>query len=112
MEELVNFSGEDQPCICMMRRELDWLVESEATHHATLRKDVFVTYSSGDFGAVKIENKDVLEIGGIGDIHFETKTSWPLALKDVRHVPDLLLNLISASMLDDSSYNVNLGAKS
>ena len=32
---------------------------------------------------------------------------WPLLLKDVRHVPNLRLNLVSTSKLDNAGYNVN-----
>ena len=35
----------------------------------------------------------------------------PLVLKDIRHVPDLQLNLVSASKLNDAGYNVILGGK-
>ena len=33
---------------------------------------------------------------------------YSLVLKDVKHIPNLCLNLISASKLDDAGYNVNL----
>ena len=32
----------------------------------------------------------------------------PLVLKDIRHVPDLHLNLVSVSKLNDAGYNVIL----
>ena len=38
---------------------------------------------------------------GIGDIFLETSTRNKLVLKDVRHVPDIRLNLISTCRLDD-----------
>ena len=40
---------------------------------------------------------------GIGDICLETLGS-KLILKDVRHVPDIRLNLISAGKLDDEGF--------
>ena len=44
-----------------------------ATHHATLRRNVFVIYHNEDFGAVNIRNKDISQIAGIKDVHLETK---------------------------------------
>ena len=63
MKELVVFSAEDQSCIKMDLR---------ATHHATLRRDMFVIYHNGDFCEVKMENKNVSHIAGIGDVHLES----------------------------------------
>ena len=39
---------------------------------------------------------------GVGDITLITNTGCKLILKDVRHVPDMRLNLISAGRLDDA----------
>ena len=86
-------------------------MDLEATYHATPMKDVFVTYHNGDFSAAKMENKDVSQIVGIGDVHYVTKISWPIVLKHVRHVADLLLNLVSAVELDDAGYNINLDSE-
>ena len=109
MEELVVFSIEDQPCISIMRQDSDWLVDSKATHHTTPKRDVVVIYYSGDFDVVKMENKNESEIAGIRDVHLEAERDWLLVLKNVRHVPNLLLNLLLATNLDDAGYNVNRG---
>ena len=74
MEELVVFSEDDLLCICVMHYDLDLLVDSGATHYATMRRNVFVTYYNEDFDTVKMKNKDVSQIAGIGDIHLETET--------------------------------------
>ena len=44
-----------------------------ATHHATLRRNVFVKYHNEDFGVVKIGNKDISQIASSRDVHLETK---------------------------------------
>ena len=41
------------------------------------------------------------KIVGIGDIIMTTNTGCKVVLKDVRHVPDMHLNLISVGKLDD-----------
>ena len=42
---------------------------------------------------------------GIGNVCLLTSTSWRLMLKDVHHVPDVRLNLISAGRLGDEGYS-------
>ena len=46
---------------------------------------------------------------GIGYIFLETSIGNKLVLKDVRHVPDIRLNLISTSRLDDEGFTNSFG---
>ena len=46
---------------------------------------------------------------GIEDICLETSIKNKLVLKDVRHVPDIRLNLISTSRLDDEGFTNSFG---
>ena len=58
-------------------------------------------------------NKSVSQIVGIGDICIQTSMGCTLTLKDVRHIPDLCLNLIPVYMLDKDgcdAHNPNIGA--
>jgi hypothetical protein len=50
-------------------------------------------------------NEDLSKIVGIGDICLETNVDYKLLLKDMRHVPDIRLNLISTEKLDSEGYN-------
>ena len=50
-------------------------------------------------------NNDTSNIVGIGDICLETNMGCKLVLKDVRHVPDLHLNLISPRKLDEEGFD-------
>ena len=52
-------------------------------------------------------NEDVSKIVGMGDICLETNIGCKLFLRDVRHVPDIRLNIIYAGKLDDEGYNNN-----
>ena len=56
-------------------------------------------------------NKSVSQITRIGDICIQTSKGCTLTLKDVRHIPDLRLNLISVHMVDKDGYNhfINCG---
>ena len=46
-------------------------------------------------------------IVGIGDIWLETNTGCKLLLKDVRHVPDMRLHLISIGTLDEEGLTIS-----
>ncbi|URD85076.1 Retrotransposon protein [Musa troglodytarum] len=50
-------------------------------------------------------NHGIADIIGMGDIHIKTNLGCKLVLKDVRHVVDLRLNLISVGRLDDEDYD-------
>ena len=72
--------------------------------------DLFTTYSGGDYGRVRMDNESFATIAGICDISVVTNVRCTLTLKDVRHVPDMRLNLISTHALDKAgfeSYFVN-----
>ena len=50
-------------------------------------------------------NDSYAEIVGIGDIYVRVNTGYTLILKDVRHVPNIRLNLISTHVLDKEGYD-------
>ncbi|XP_065031809.1 flavonoid 3',5'-hydroxylase 1-like isoform X3 [Musa acuminata AAA Group] len=84
--------------------DLEWVIDTGASYHATPRREFFATYRSGNFGVVKMGNYGTADIIGMGDIHLKTNLGCKLVLKDVRHVVDLRLNLISVGRLDDEDY--------
>ena len=53
---------------------------------------------------MKIGHKSVSQIVGICDIFIQTIMGCTLMLKDLQHILDLLLNLISVQMLDKDGY--------
>ncbi|KAG5562285.1 hypothetical protein RHGRI_005121 [Rhododendron griersonianum] len=67
--------------------------------------DFFTSYNEGDFGCVQMGNEGLSKIVGRGNICLKASVGCKLLLKDVRHVPDIRLNLISTGKLDDEGYN-------
>ncbi|KAL5863382.1 hypothetical protein ACOSQ3_000896 [Xanthoceras sorbifolium] len=106
-EEVVVVQAEDY--INLASQDSTWVVDSGASYHVTSRLEFFSTYTQGDFGRVRMGNDDVSKIIGIGNIHLETNLGCRLVLKDVRHVPDIRLNLISTGILDDDGYSNYFG---
>src|SRR5262249_11669988 len=48
-------------------------------------------------------------IVSIGNIVLKTNTCYKLVLRDVKHVPEIHMNLISTRKLDDESYSSHFG---
>nr|GFB05832.1 retrovirus-related Pol polyprotein from transposon TNT 1-94 [Tanacetum cinerariifolium] len=65
-----------------------------ATCHVATRKEYFSSYTPGDFGVVRMGNTGLSRIPGIGN---------------VKHVPDMRLNIISTGLLDEDGYQNSSG---
>ena len=92
--DVVNFSCQ----------ETSWVIDSGASIHATPRKDFFTSYTSGDFGSVRMGNDGSAKAIGMGDVRLETSNGTMLTLKNVKHIPDIRMNLISTGKLDDEGF--------
>ncbi|CAH9062481.1 unnamed protein product [Cuscuta epithymum] len=110
-EALITISGDvayctanDETCLHVSREDTEWVVDTAASYHVTPHMYYFTTYKAGDFGAVKMGNSSSSEIAGIGDVQIKTSSGSTITLKDVRHVPDLRLNLLSVVCLDEQGY--------
>uniref|UniRef100_A0A2N9FNK6 Integrase catalytic domain-containing protein n=1 Tax=Fagus sylvatica TaxID=28930 RepID=A0A2N9FNK6_FAGSY len=100
--------GEDECCHVADPYD-EWVIDSAASYHVTPRREFFTSYKARNLGRVKMGNKSYADIVGICDICVETNTGYTLKLKDVRHIPDMHLNLISISVLDKEGYESHLG---
>nr|KYP34395.1 Retrovirus-related Pol polyprotein from transposon TNT 1-94 [Cajanus cajan] len=87
-----------------------WIVDSGATLHVTPRKEFFTSYTSGDFGVLKMGNDGVSKVIGVGDVCLQTNMRMHLLLRGVKHAPDVRFNLISVQMLDDDGYDNHIGS--
>ena len=99
----------DDECCNDSHPYVEWVIDSASSCHVTPRKELFTSYKAGDFGRVKMGNNSYADIVGIGDVYVETDTGYTLALKDVRHVPNMHLNLISTHILDKEGYGSYFG---
>ena len=89
----------------VVEQDVEWVVGSTTSYHCIPKREYFSTDKARDFGIMKMGNKSVSQIAGIGDICIQTSMGCTLTLKDVRHIPDLRLNLVSVHMLDKDGYN-------
>ena len=61
---------------------------------------------------MKMGNSSYSKIVGIGDVCIETNVGGTMILKDVRHVPDLRMNVFSTLVMDRVGYCNYLGNRS
>ncbi|KAK8527579.1 hypothetical protein V6N12_054785 [Hibiscus sabdariffa] len=80
------------------------VIDIGASIHVTSRRDFFTSYTPGDFGVLKMGNDGLVSVTGMGDVGLVSNNGTKLILKDVRHAPDIRLNLISAGRLDDEGF--------
>jgi hypothetical protein len=85
-----------------------WVVDSATSFHVTYRRDLFSSYKEKNYDVIRIENNGVYKISGIGEINVKTSLGCNLTLKNIRHVPDMRLHLISVGALDDDEYQSHL----
>jgi hypothetical protein len=85
---------EDEKCYSVVRDDaMSWFVDSGASFHITSHKEYFTSYTRSFTGQVRMGNSGSLTIVGKGTICIETNIGCMLVL-DVRHVPDIRLNLL------------------
>jgi hypothetical protein len=99
-----------EQCLHATDHMIEWVVDTGTSFHVTPRRDLFSNYVAGYHGSVKMGNASSSAIHGIGDVCIKTALGYTLTLKEVRHVHDLRLNLMSCIMLDRQGYTSNFGS--
>ena len=105
-EELLLIIAQHE--VHLVSYETTWVVDSVASFHLTPEWKCFSLYTIGVHHFVKIGNEGTCQIVGIGDVWLATSTECRLVLKDVRHVPEVRLNMILAGRLDYEGYTCSI----
>ncbi|GKF42555.1 putative RNA-directed DNA polymerase [Tanacetum coccineum] len=103
------FVCSDYDMVNLVHDDSSWILDSGATCHVATRKEYFSSYTPGDFGVVRMGNTGLSRIAGIGDICLKFDTGMELVLHNVKHVPDMRLNIISIGLLDEDGYHNSYG---
>ena len=53
-EDVVVLFVQEQKCEHVANNDVEWVVDSAASHHVIPTKGLFMTYKTGDFGTVKM----------------------------------------------------------
>ena len=80
----------------------DWILDSGASFHVSINHEWFSNYNAGRTGHVMLGNGLACDIVGVGDVQVHFNNGSTFTLHDVRHVPLLTKNLVSAGQLDDA----------
>ncbi|RDX98381.1 hypothetical protein CR513_18707, partial [Mucuna pruriens] len=97
---LVFFETES---VNLVSNEIMWIIDSGATLYVTPRKEFFTSYTSGDFGVLKMGSDSVTKVIAVGDVCLQTNIGLQLWLRGVKHALDVRFNLIFVHMLDDGA---------
>ena len=68
-KDVMMLSSEEQKCEHVAKNDVEWVVDSAASHHVIPTKGLFTTYKASDFDVVKMGNSSYSKIVGIGDVH-------------------------------------------
>ena len=55
-KDVLMLSFEEQKCKHISKNDVEWVVDSAASHHVIPTKGLFTTYKVGDFAVVKMGN--------------------------------------------------------
>ena len=75
----------DANVINLVRDESSWFVDSGATSHVTPNKELFSSYTPGNFGTLKMSTNHEVEVIGIGTVCLESNNGSKLVLNNVKH---------------------------
>ena len=79
----------------------EWVVDTSATRHICLNKDMFQDYDKASDGeCVFMGNSSTVSILGKGKVSLKLTSGKTIALHNVLHVPDIRRNLISGALLN------------
>ena len=94
----------DNSCESLECQNSGWIIDSAAPYHVSPQCEFFTIYTPIKEGIVRMGNIGVCKIVGIGDIYLEANVGCKLLLRNVRHVPEIHLNLVSTEVLDSKGY--------
>lgn len=84
----------DDNVVNLICNESSWFVDSGATFHIAPRKELFSSYTPGNFGKLKLGNNHVVVVLYIEIVCLESNNGSKLVLNNVKHTLDVWWNFI------------------
>ncbi|RVW51035.1 Retrovirus-related Pol polyprotein from transposon TNT 1-94 [Vitis vinifera] len=84
----------------------DWVLDSGALFHTTPHREIIQNYVASDFGKVYLADGSALDVVSLGDVQISLPNGSVWLLEKVRHILDLMRNLISVGQLDDEGHAI------
>lgn len=102
------YNGDIINLVC---HKTSWMTNSGVSIHTISHKDLFTSYTSTNFGYVKISNDSLANIIGIEDMCLKTNNSYDavekklVRSKDVVFMEDQTIKVIKKSNISTPKYN-------
>ncbi|KAL6526903.1 hypothetical protein OROGR_015993 [Orobanche gracilis] len=85
-----------------------WVFSTASCYHVTQQREILENYVSGDFGKVYLINGDSMDVVGKGDVRIKLANNVTWILRDVKHIPGHIWNLVSVGQLGSSGKNLTI----
>ncbi|KAL0326149.1 UNVERIFIED_CONTAM: Retrovirus-related Pol polyprotein from transposon TNT 1-94 [Sesamum radiatum] len=95
-----------QPELLTIYEPCDWLIDTGANVHVCADKSLFVSYQAITGKTVSMGNSSTAEVLGIGSVDLKFPPGHILSLKRVHHVPTVIRNIISGSVIVMEGYEL------
>ncbi|GKV04185.1 hypothetical protein SLEP1_g16379 [Rubroshorea leprosula] len=87
-------------CCHLENSDAEWIIDSDASYHCVPKREYFSTYKAGDFGTIKMGNKSVSHIMGVGQLNtVEDEASPNLWHNRLAHMSEKGLQLLAKQSL-------------
>ncbi|GJW58354.1 ribosomal protein [Tanacetum coccineum] len=84
-----------------------WYLNCGSSEHVCYSRDMFVDYNPMKDHEVILDNKDHLDVAGIGTVVIRFDTDKVLTLSNVLHIPKISKCYVSVAKLDDLGYIIS-----
>ncbi|CAL9236211.1 unnamed protein product, partial [Arabidopsis halleri] len=87
-----------------IKLENEWVMDTGCSYHMTHRRDWFEELKEDAIGAVRMGNKSVSKVKGIGTVRIKNENGLTVLLKDVRFIPEMDRNLLSLGTFEKAGH--------
>ncbi|KAG7597916.1 Reverse transcriptase RNA-dependent DNA polymerase [Arabidopsis suecica] len=84
--------------------EDEWVMDTGCSYHMTYRREWFEDLNEDVGGSVRMGNKTVSKVKGIGSIRVRSEAGLVVLLTNVRYIPDMDRNLLSLGTFEKAGY--------
>lgn len=84
--------------------ENEWIMDTGCSYHMTHKKEWFEDLDENADGAVRMGNKTVSKVKGVGTIRIKNEDGLTVLLTNVRYIPDMDRNLLSLGTFEKAGY--------
>jgi len=87
-----------------IRLEDEWILDTGCSYHMTYKREWFEEFDEEAGGCVRMGNKTVSRVKGIGTIRVKNDDGLSVVLTNVRYIPDMDRNLLSLGTFEKAGY--------